>query len=51
MGASGLRWLTRETCKELVRLPTGEASADTLNEFATLNVATAAAITLYALTR
>ena len=53
MGAEGkgLRRLTRETCTELVRLSTGEAGADTLNEFATLNVATAAAITLYALTR
>ena len=53
MGAEGkgLRRLTRETCTELVRLPTGEAGADTQNEFVTLNVATAAAITLYALTR
>jgi 23S rRNA (guanosine2251-2'-O)-methyltransferase len=53
MGAEGkgLRRLTRETCTELVRLPTGEAGADTHNEFVTLNVATAAAITLYALTR
>ena len=53
MGAEGkgLRRLTRETCTELVRLPTGEAGADMQNEFVTLNVATAAAITLYALTR
>jgi 23S rRNA (guanosine2251-2'-O)-methyltransferase len=53
MGAEGkgLRRLTRETCTELVRLPTGEAGADTQNEFVTLNVATAAAITLFALTR
>ncbi len=53
MGAEGkgLRRLTRETCTELVRLPTGEAGADTQTEFVTLNVATAAAISLYALTR
>ena len=53
MGAEGkgLRRLTRETCTELVRLPTGEAGAGIQNEFVTLNVATAAAITLYALTR
>ena len=53
MGAEGkgLRRLTRQTCTELVRLPTGEGGADTRNDFVTLNVATAAAITLYALTR
>ena len=53
MGAEGkgLRRLTRETCTELVRLPTGKTGADTQNGFVTLNVATAAAISLYALTR
>ena len=53
MGAegNGLRRLTRQTCTELVRLPTGGVGADTRNDFVTLNVATAAAITLYALTR
>ena len=50
----GLRRLTREMCTELVRLPTGntvETEAGTQNEFATLNVATAAAVALYALRR
>ncbi len=53
MGAEGkgLRRLTRETCTELVRLPTGAPNTDMHNKFATLNVATAAAITLYELTR
>ena len=57
MGAEGkgLRRLTRETCTELVRLPTGSNTGDTgagpQNKFATLNVATAATVTLYALTR
>jgi 23S rRNA (guanosine2251-2'-O)-methyltransferase len=51
MGAegSGLRRLTRETCDILARLPA--ASRDDGTAFATLNVATAAAVTLYALTR
>jgi len=51
MGAegSGLRRLTRETCDVLARLPA--ASRDDGTAFATLNVATAAAVTLYALTR
>ena len=57
MGAEGrgLRRLTRETCTELVSLPTksytGDTGAGPQNEFATLNVATAAAVALYALTR
>ena len=56
MGAEGkgLRRLTRETCTELVRLPTGktgDTGAGPQNEFTALNVATAAAVTLYALTR
>ncbi len=51
MGAegSGLRRLTRETCDILARLPAA-THADG-SAFATLNVATAAAVTLYALTR
>ena len=55
MGAEGkgLRRLTRETCTQLVRLPTAEPAPGTAlrPEFVTLNVATAAAISLYALTR
>lgn len=51
MGAEGkgLRRLTRETCDVLARLPV--ASEADGSSFATLNVATAAAVTLYALTR
>jgi len=41
--------LTRETCDVLARLPV--ASEADGSSFATLNVATAAAVTLYALTR
>lgn len=46
MGAegSGLRRLTRETCDMLARLPVADDAG-----FATLNVATATAVTLYAL--
>ena len=46
MGAEGpgLRRLTRETCDMLARLPVADDA-----EFATLNVATATAVTLYAL--
>ena len=48
MGAEGpgLRRLTRETCDMLARLPVADDAG-----FATLNVATATAITLYAITR
>ena len=48
MGAEGpgLRRLTRETCDMLARLPVADDAG-----FATLNVATATAVTLYALTR
>lgn len=48
MGAEGkgLRRLTRESCTMLARLPTTGS-----NQFTTLNVATAAAVTLYAITR
>ena len=47
MGAEGpgLRRLTRETCDMLARLPVADDAG-----FATLNVATATAVTLYALT-
>lgn len=47
MGAEGpgLRRLTRETCDMLARLPVADEAG-----FATLNVATATAVTLYALT-
>ena len=47
MGAEGpgLRRLTRETCDMLARLPVADTAG-----FATLNVATATAVTLYALT-
>lgn len=50
MGAEGpgLRRLTRETCDLLARLPVAEDAAG--EAFATLNVATATAVTLYALT-
>lgn len=50
MGAEGkgLRRLTRETCDILTRLPVAEAADG--EAFATLNVATATAVTLYALT-
>ncbi|MBT5518183.1 MAG: 23S rRNA (guanosine(2251)-2'-O)-methyltransferase RlmB [Rhodobiaceae bacterium] len=51
MGAEGpgLRRLTRETCDMLARLPVAESASG--EAFATLNVATATAVTLYALTR
>jgi 23S rRNA (guanosine2251-2'-O)-methyltransferase len=51
MGAEGkgLRRLTRETCDVLARLPA--ATRDDGSAFATLNVATATAVMLYALTR
>lgn len=50
MGAEGpgLRRLTRETCDMLARLPVAENAEG--EAFATLNVATATAVTLYALT-
>jgi 23S rRNA (guanosine2251-2'-O)-methyltransferase len=49
MGAEGpgLRRLTRETCDMLARLPVAESAEG--EAFATLNVATATAVTLYAL--
>lgn len=48
MGAEGpgLRRLTRETCDMLARLPVADDAG-----FATLNVATATAVTLYSVTR
>ena len=51
MGAEGpgLRRLTRETCDMLARLPVAEAAEG--EAFATLNVATATAVTLYALSK
>ena len=51
MGAEGpgLRRLTRETCDMLARLPVNEAAEG--EAFATLNVATATAVTLYALSK
>ncbi len=51
MGAEGdgLRRLTRETCDMLARLPVAENA--TGEAFATLNVATATAVALYALTK
>lgn len=49
MGAEGpgLRRLTRETCDMLARLPVADNAAG--EAFATLNVATAAAVTLFAI--
>lgn len=51
MGAEGpgLRRLTRETCDMLACLPVAEAAEG--EAFATLNVATATAVTLYALSK
>ncbi len=51
MGAEGpgLRRLTRETCDMLARLPVADAAEG--EAFATLNVATATAVTLYALSQ
>lgn len=51
MGAegAGLRRLTRETCDMLARLPVAESAEG--EAFATLNVATATAVALYALSK